>query len=64
MEKRRELVTDYLGGLYSVPGAAKRLGLTYDCVDSRIRRGNIAVVRVGNERFVRLSDVKQADGSR
>lgn len=56
MEKRREVMTDCLGGLYSVPGAARRLGISYDCLDSRIRRGEVMVVRVGNERFVSLDD--------
>ena len=57
----REVVTDCLGGLYSIAGAAKRLGMKYTCLEKRVNRGQVPCVRVGNERFVSLADVKLSE---
>lgn len=58
MEQCREIALECLGGLYSVKGAARRLGMSYDALDARIRRWGVQVYRLGNERMVRLSDVR------
>lgn len=58
MEPRREIRLEHVGGLYSVPAAAKRLGISYDALDARIRKGTVLVFWLGHERLVRLSDLR------
>ncbi len=64
MKPTREIALEHVGGLYSVKAAAKRLGLSYDALDARIRRGEILVFRLGHERLVRLSDLTQTAAAR
>lgn len=56
--ERREIALEYVGGLYSVKAAAHRLGISYDALDARIRRQGVQVYRLGNERLIRLGDVR------
>jgi excisionase family DNA binding protein len=58
MKERKQQMS--VGDLVTVYGAARALGLTFWQLDRLIRKGAIPVVRIGNTRLVRLSDVEVA----
>lgn len=62
MQDTRQITLESVGGLYSIRGAAERLGVSYDALDTRLRRsGNgVVVYRIGNERLVSLADLQRA----
>lgn len=50
--------------LISVPQAAKRLGWHYSTLYRRIYKGEIVPVRIGNQAYVTVDDLKILKGDR
>lgn len=51
------MVTKNVGDLYTIQGAAEKLGVSFWTLDGYVRKHNVPTIKLGRTRMVRLSDL-------